>query len=300
MQNEAVDNGMRSVRCLELYCGIGGFAVAASQRGWSVAKAIDINQYAAAVYRCNFDHPHEIRTIESIPDSDLKRVNADIWWMSPPCQPYTQRGAKRDLNDSRMESFLHLLDVIPDVRPPMLAMENVPQFSTSRAADRLRSVLETCDYRWIEFDLCPTELGIPNRRRRFYLTAALDHNTLSRPESVRQTRQLSGYLEPMREELLVGETQKRYAEGFHCVTQDSSTTACFTSAYGKSPVHAGSYLQDESQLRHFSPREILSLLGFPTRFQMPANLSLRTQWKLVGNSLSIPAVAHVLRAFGER
>ena len=85
------------MRCLELYCGIGGFAVAAQQLGWQVVRAVDINQRAAEVYRHNFDHVLETRTIESLSTSDLSATEADLWWMSPPCQPFTARGQRRDI-----------------------------------------------------------------------------------------------------------------------------------------------------------------------------------------------------------
>jgi tRNA (cytosine38-C5)-methyltransferase len=33
--------------------------------------------------------------------------------MSPPCQPFTRVGKKRDNEDIRTKSFLHLLDLLP-------------------------------------------------------------------------------------------------------------------------------------------------------------------------------------------
>ena len=72
-------------------------------------------------------------------------------------------------------------------------------------------------------------------------------------------------------------------------------SACFGSSYGVVSSGAGSYLElAEGRYRRFSPREILRLLGFPERFHLDPTVSLKKQWKLVGNSLSLPVVRYVL------
>ncbi|HUO86208.1 MAG TPA: hypothetical protein VM617_02365, partial [Thermoanaerobaculia bacterium] len=84
-----------------------------------------------------------------------------------------------------------------------------------------------------------------------------------------------------------------------------AVTACFTSAYGRSPVRSGSYLAlapapaEEDvlpSLRRFSPSEILRLLGFPAGFRWPADLHREAAWHLAGNSLALPAVRAMLAA----
>lgn len=285
------------VRCLELYSGIGGFAVSARSLGWEVVRAIDINQLAASVYRLNFDHQPQIRTIESLPSAVIEEMCPDLWWMSPPCQPYTRRGAGRDAFDARTESFLHALNLLRALAPKMLALENVPEFATSAAADQLRISLDVSGYKWREFELCASDFGMPNRRRRFYLTASRDRKPRL-AEMLKTPRHLSEFIGTPRDDLFVERLAEEYAEAIHCVRCDDENpiTACFTSAYGNSPVHSGSYLCDDGRLRRFSPREILRLLGFPDSFALPASLSTRQAWKLVGNSLSIPAVVHVLKS----
>jgi len=78
-------------------------------------------------------------------------------------------------------------------------------------------------------------------------------------------------------------------------TDPKAVAACFTSAYGRSPVRSGSYLPAEGGgLRRFSPSEILRLLGFPEGFSLPPEMPPERAWPLVGNSLSVPAVRYVL------
>ena len=72
----------------------------------------------------------------------------------------------------------------------------------------------------------------------------------------------------------------------------------FTSAYGRSPVYCGSYLRDQGGLRRFSPREILRLLDFPADYALPETLPPQRGYRLVGNSLSVRVVGHLLEALG--
>ncbi len=279
------------MRCLELYSGIGGFAVAASSIRWEIAAAFDIDQRAAEVYRLNFQHVHHVRTIESIRASELAELEADLWWLSPPCQPFTRRGAQRDHADTRSASFLHVLEMIRELRPRMLAIENVPEFVASKTADLVRETLESTGYRWKEFDLCPSAFGLPNRRRRFYL-AASQHGEPGRPKISVVARQLSEFVDDQpRSDLFEDDVIAEYANAIDVVRQSDPRAM--------STVQAGSYLQVGNRIRRFSPREILNLLGFPGTFRMTSGLTNRQNWKLIGNSLSIPVVQYVLRTFGE-
>ena len=289
-----------ALRCLELFCGIGGFAEAADRLGWQVLRAIDIDQHAANVYRRNFGHEHQTRTIESLPIEELTAVGADLWWLSPPCQPFTRRGSQRGLNDPRSAAFCHLVRHLASARPARLALENVPEFAESNAAEWLRQTLKANGYQWYEQTWCATELGIPNRRRRYYLMAS---RLALRPRELRcqPLRPLREFLDDDADDTLVPSPAllAGYRSAIDCVDADEphTVTSCFTSAYGKSPAQSGSYLRWNGQLRRFSPREILRLLGYRDDFILPEQLSLRQQWKLVGNSLSVPVVLHCLKHF---
>ncbi|RMH21013.1 MAG: DNA cytosine methyltransferase, partial [Acidobacteria bacterium] len=163
----------RPPRVLELFCGIGGVAAAVAGRA-EVVAAVDVNRHALAVYRHNFDHPVVAATLESLPAARLAAWEADLWWLSPPCQPFTRRGLGRDLDDARARSLVALIDRLARLTPPWVALENVPGFRGSRAHALLRRTLERAGYHVAERLLCPTELGVPNRRRRFYLVAGLE------------------------------------------------------------------------------------------------------------------------------
>ena len=87
---------------------------------------------------------------------------------------------------------------------------------------------------------------------------------------------------------------ERFESAMDIVTLDSQRAACFGSSYGKSLLRAGSYVQVNDRIRRFTPREVTSLLGFPAYFKVDKVVSRRTAWKLLGNSLSLPAVRYIV------
>jgi site-specific DNA-cytosine methylase len=290
----------QNLRVLELFCGIGGCAAALADRA-EVVAAVDVNQLALRVYRHNYPHVVETKTIESISEEQLTDWRAELWWMSPPCQPFTQRGRRRDLADPRADAFLILLQRIEKIRPPYLAMENVAAFQDSAARDQLRQTLDRSGYTFLEDVWCSTQFGLPSRRPRYYLIGSRRENPCW-PEPAVHSRRLSEMLDPqVPKELFIDRVLlARYRSAMHIVDSrdPDAVTSCFTSAYGRSPVHSGSYLATDAGVRRFSPNEILRLLGFPASFALPAFVTLSQAYRLVGNSLSIPAVRHVLNGFG--
>ncbi len=287
------------MRVLELFCGIGGCAAALPESA-EVVAAIDINRGALAVYSSNFSHPVDVRTIESIDVPELRNYKADIWWMSPPCQPFTRRGRYRDDRDPRTRAILALLDPIKRIKPPYVIVENVPGFSGSRTHGLLRGMLDKAGYEVEEHYLNPAEMGIPNYRERLFVVAGRDKLNPLKVKR-RRAKPLSSYLDQDPDPRLIvnpeEEDIEKYRHAIDIVDVDDpkDITACFTAAYGRSLVRSGSYLKvDGDQLRRFSPTEILRLLHFPKSYSIPAGLPLGSSWRLLGNSLSIPSVEAAL------
>ncbi len=293
-------NGER-LKVLELFCGIGGCAAALDDRV-DIVAAVDISETALAVYRQNFSHQTFARTIESISAQQFCQWDADLWWLSPPCQPFTRRGKQRDLADPRCAGFSNVVENLRAARPRYLALENVPEFYGSAAYWLLRERLALFGYGIHETLLCPTELGIPNRRRRFYLVAS--QNKLLPPQPVAgRGMQLPDFLEAAvdRRFYQPSDLAKQYKDVWHVVdSQDAGAIAnCFTAAYGRSLVRSGSYVADGSRIRRFTPREILRCLAFRDSFRFPSEVNDRRAYRLVGNSLSVAATRNVLSVIPE-
>ncbi|NXD18932.1 TRDMT methyltransferase, partial [Spelaeornis formosus] len=147
-----------------------------------VVAAVDVNTLANDVYKHNFPStPLWAKTIEGITLKEFDSLSFDMILMSPPCQPFTRIGLQGDVSDPRTKSFLYILDILPRLQklPKYLLLENVKGFESSSARNELLQTLATCGFKYQEFLLSPTCLGIPNSRLRYFLIAKLHQEPFS-------------------------------------------------------------------------------------------------------------------------
>ncbi|CAH8575309.1 unnamed protein product [Schistosoma margrebowiei] len=164
------------MRVLELYAGIGGMHIAFKESTvrHEIVAAVEINDVATDVYKYNFPNTLTLnRVIESFSPDYVCSLNANIWSLCPPCQPFTRLGKRMCEADKRSSSFFHVLDLISILKPTGIILENVKGFEHSEPWRRLIEVLNSCDYEYRQFLLSPLQFGIPNCRLRFYLLARL-------------------------------------------------------------------------------------------------------------------------------
>lgn len=104
-----------------------------------------------------------------MPFHKIDAFQADIWLLSPPCQPYTRQGLKKDANDARAFGFLDLLDKFAQMKhpPKYIILENVVGFETSITREKMVNILEEACFTVQECILSPHHLGIPYSRPRY-------------------------------------------------------------------------------------------------------------------------------------
>ena len=140
--------------------------------------------------------------------------------------------------------------------PRHLALENVEGFTRSEMRRRLVDLLSNRGFEIQECMLCPTELGVPMRRPRYYLMASRQQPRFPCRRcrcAAAAARRLPGRRRRERHSLrscmIAGDVLARFGKGFRIVDPKDSQayTTCFTSGYGRSLMHAGSYLQCEGR-----------------------------------------------------
>jgi DNA (cytosine-5)-methyltransferase 1 len=292
--------------CIEFYCGIGGFAAVAGGlpgAAIDIRAAIDIDRGALDVYAANFP-AHRVIAAE-IRSLAIDRLEADLWWLSPPCLPFTRKGNQRDGDDPRTDSLVSLINKIGDDRdyPRFVGIENVPPFAQSQTGQWVEQRLRRSGFETAWEIRCPTQIGVPMRRLRAYLVASRE-GLRGIAQRQRDPKTLGQFLDAACDadpSLEVPQEQlRRYATAIDRVDPDSpdAVASCFTSSYGRMPVRSGSYIvwpsTGQTCARYFSPDEILRLLGFPAGFVWPDSVSRRRRYAMAGNSLALPIVAQVL------
>ncbi|KAJ1678907.1 hypothetical protein EV182_003110 [Spiromyces aspiralis] len=349
---------MPALRVAEFYSGIGGmhFALKSALGEGQVVCAFDINDLANRVYRHNFPSVKVMqRNIEALPKSLFEALRADLWTMSPPCQPYTRQGKQQGSHDPRSKSFSFLLDLLPTLtnKPQHILIENVAGFERSDTRSILVQRLAELGYKYEEFLINPLQIGYPNSRTRYYLLAKLldgpalpavgnviakacetqfrhtipdlDYMALPVIDPVdglvnfersawdeKHVRPIQDYLEPDFD--LTSEHGSKYRIDhdllekrgwvFDVVTPQSRRSCCFTKSYHKYAEGTGSVLQFRGEAkpgaqtidntRYFTEREVARLMGFPDEFQFPSSVTLQQRYRLLGNSLNVAVVAHLM------
>ena len=129
-----------------------------------------MNPNANTTYALNFPGTELVaKDIKRLTPKTLDRFGATMWLMSPPCQPFSRRGARRDVDDACSAGFLQLLRTLPQLRTPpeVILLENVEGFEGSRAHERLLSTVRAmaCGYSYRQFVLSPHNFG-PGARVR--------------------------------------------------------------------------------------------------------------------------------------
>jgi len=111
-----------SIKTVEFFSGIGGwsYSLANLPGNFEVVEAFDINPIANQVYKLNHKLTPNHKSIEHITSKQLGKLNAEMWVMSPPCQPHTRNNttATRDDNDPRSNAFLKLMGLLQEMAPP--------------------------------------------------------------------------------------------------------------------------------------------------------------------------------------
>ena len=166
------------LRAVEFYCGVGGLHWAlkrARPQGATVVASYDVNPLAADTYALNFGTRPSGTDIRALKPAQLDAHEADLWLLSPPCQPYTRQGLQLGKEDGRAGSLTVLLSVLCQMtRPPArLLLENVVGFDRSEMRADLVAALHSCGYKLDEFVLTPTQCGVPLSRPRYFLLAAM-------------------------------------------------------------------------------------------------------------------------------
>lgn len=123
----------------ELFCGIGGFRVAADRLGLKTVWANDLSDLAGKVYRDRFgtDELHEgdiNDLLDSVPPHELLTGGF-------PCQPFSAAGKKEGTRDPRGTLFQSIVDVLGRRMPKYFVLENVKRLLTMEGGSHFATVL---------------------------------------------------------------------------------------------------------------------------------------------------------------
>ncbi len=293
----AQESSDEALKCLDLFSGIGGFHVAATNLGLEIVFACDIDDEVRAVYQHNFD---------LAPVGDITRIKAedipdhDLLFAGFPCQPFSIIGSMQGFADPRGTLWFEVARIIRAKRPEGIVLENVKQLTTShkgavlkRILDDLKALGYTVDHRVLN----AMDFGLPQKRERTIIVATLaGFKDFPWPTLKRPMASLSEILESDPDPRhFVSERIRSKRHEFHVA--DFSPSIWHENKAGNVSSHSWScairagashnYLLVDGE-RRLTPRELLRLQGFPESFEIISNDSQAR--KQAGNAVPVPLV----------
>lgn len=157
---------------LDLFSGIGGFALAAKWNGYKTVGFCEQDKFCQAVLK---KHWPEVPIIE-----DIRQVRGNLYPKISlltggfPCQPFSVAGERRGKDDNRY-LWPEMLRVIREAKPDWIIGENVAGI-VNMALDQVHSDLEAEDYE-VETIIIPAcSVDASHRRDRCWIVAHSKHN----------------------------------------------------------------------------------------------------------------------------
>ena len=157
---------------VDLFCGIGGFAVALEALGGRCLMASDIDESCREMYLQNVNLAREKfhGDIYEVADDCFPR-NFDLLVGGFPCQPFSTLGEQPGLGDgSRGLLYTQIVRVLRVSRPKAFLLENVPGLAQMEGAlQTILTALEQAGYS-VSLEVCSARgLTAQSRKRLFFV-----------------------------------------------------------------------------------------------------------------------------------
>ena len=150
---------------LDLFSGIGGFALAAKWAGFETIAFCECEPFAQRVLRKNFPDVPILDDVREIDGRDF--LGTTLISGGFPCQPYSHAGKRRGKEDHRALGG-EMVRLVSEARPRWVLGENVAGFATM-GLDEMLSDLEDLRYSCEAIIIPACAIDAPHRRDRVWI-----------------------------------------------------------------------------------------------------------------------------------
>lgn len=281
----------------DLFAGIGGFHIALENAGAHCAFVSEWDEAARATYEHNFRSRSKL--IFENEGSRVSRFVGDITEVSAsksalsslpdfhilcagfPCQPFSQAGKKKGMDETRGTLFFDILSILKTKKPEAFFLENVRGLLTHESPSGIKTMhvirdhLKRAGYHFGEYLVKASDYGVPQHRPRLFIIGFRDKAMMqSFEEPPKQKLQMS------LNKILGGETGREIGYTLRVGGRSSGIG---------DRRNWDTYLVDGEIVR-ITPKHGLKLQGFPSWFSFPKQISETQAMKQLGNSVAVPAV----------
>jgi DNA (cytosine-5)-methyltransferase 1 len=156
---------------VSLFAGAGGLDLGFEKAGFHTIWANEYDKNITPSFRNYFQNTElDQRSISQIESHDIPIADGVIG--GPPCQSWSEAGAKRGISDARGQLFHQYVRVIKHVKPLFFVAENVHGIIHQRNIEAFRNILEMlceCGYSVTWKLLNASDYGVPQDRERVFV-----------------------------------------------------------------------------------------------------------------------------------
>jgi DNA (cytosine-5)-methyltransferase 1 len=183
---------MKSLSCVDLFAGAGGFSLGLSKNNIEIVLANEIEKDFAKTFVLN--HPKTKMLNEDIHNIDFKKElkktgykSIDVLCGGPPCQGFSTVGSKNK-KDKRNSLFWEFLRAVNETTPRAVIFENVAGFKSlysGQAYETLINELENIGYKVFSNIMNAADYGLPQFRKRTIIVGVAKNYSFEFPKIIK-------------------------------------------------------------------------------------------------------------------
>lgn len=164
----------KKMRVASFFTGIGGFDLGMERAGMEVVFQCELDRFCQQILKRHWPKVPIYEDIKTLTYSTIP--TAELWCAGWPCQDLSHANTKRQgLSGERSGLFYKFMELVGEVHPPWLVMENVPGLLSAEQGTALEAVIDTLEAHgylggWLSCNALDT--GLPHNRDRVFFIAS--------------------------------------------------------------------------------------------------------------------------------
>ncbi len=308
---------------IDLFAGIGGFHLAASNLGGQCVFASEFDDNARKTYEANFlKHNTELfhsgNFAGDITEVNEKNIpNFDFLFAGFPCQPFSVAGHRQGFNDKngRGNLFFDIIRILKEKQPKTFILENVKNLKTHDKGNTIKVIydeLQKLGYKVTDAILNAMEYSnTPQNRERIFIIGFLEQKTFDNfafPKKIKLEKTIHSCLEEtikeqyyynnkplyqkLKNDVVKKETVYQWRRKY--VRENKSNVCPTLTANMGMGGHNVPIILDNRGIRKLTPKECANFQGYPKKYVLP-NMSDSNLYKQFGNSICVPLVERIIK-----
>ncbi len=306
------------MKFISLCSGIEAASVAWEPLGWECVGLCDFAKFPQKVVKHHYPNvPFFPNMLNILQDEKFKKIKADVAIAGTPCQPFSDAGLGKGMDDERAKLAIEFGNILTEQRYPHIIWENVDGVFKEKNKRGLSDIFSNIT----DTDIWPEDInegggifqgkkyslayrvfdsryfGVPQRRRR--IVAYGFYGTDWRiPAAVLFNEGCFGSFREENKKTKHERTKNILGQIKLAGTITKSYSKTLTDGFGK--ISTSNYWVDELGIREFTEKELCRLQGFPDNYfdfeingKKPSYSAIKGG---IGNSMTVPLIRHI----GER